>query len=144
MPTYEWEVSKEELRSSGPLFNIKVSVPQLMIDQLIETGQPVPEPVSGTALIDTGASISAVDFSVLRTLQINQVDVIELATPSNPDATGEGYPAKIILPDHEVELNIVLGADLRPFNAIALIGRDILCDCLLIYFGQSGRIVFSY
>lgn len=144
MPTYEWEVPPEELRERGPLFNIEVSVPQIMIDQLIESGQPIPDPVPGLALIDTGASISAVDFTVLRALQINQVDVIELATPSNPDATGEGYPARFILPENEVELSIVLGADLRPFSAIAIIGRDILCDCMLMFFGKRGRIIFSY
>jgi len=144
MPRYEWEVPPEELRERGPLCNIEISVPQVMIDLLAESDQPIPDSIPGPALIDTGASISAVDMAVLEALQINQVDVIELATPSNPQAIGPGFPARFIFRDKVIELSIVLGADLRPFNAIAIIGRDILSNCLLIYFGTRERVLLSY
>ena len=42
------------LISRGPSAQVTVSVAQSVAEQLVQQGQPVPQPVSGWALIDTG------------------------------------------------------------------------------------------
>lgn len=143
MPIYEVQSNPPEvLRLKGPCCPIDISLPQILIDQLTQQGTQIPPPVSGHALIDTGASISAIDFSVITSLQISPIGVINIGTAGGSVQTNL-YPARFILLDLEIELGRVIGANLRQFNIIALIGRDMLSRFLMIYHGPAGRFTLS-
>ena len=144
MPIYEMQFSPPEaLRSGGAIFPIEISLPQILIDHLTKQGITPPPPVKGRAIIDTGASISVVDLSVLSSLQISPIGVATTLTTAGP--TNQNlYPARFILPRLVVDLSAVIGADLRPFQITALIGRDILSHFLMIYHGNAGRVTLSY
>jgi len=43
-----------------------------------------------------------------------------------------------------IDLSAVIGADLKPLQIIALIGRDILSGFLMIYHGPAGRVTLSH
>jgi len=144
MPIYDVQLSPPEaLRARGGIFPVQISLPQVLADYLGQRGLPIPPPVSGNALIDTGASVSVVDLSVLSTLQISPISVVTVLTPTG-SARQNLYPARFILPAVVIDVTGVIGANLRPQNIVALIGRDILSRFLLIYHGPAGRITLTY
>jgi len=144
VPIYEVQFSPPEaLRSSGAIFPIEVSLPQILVDHLTKQGITPPPPVKGRAIIDTGASISVVDLLVLSSLQISPIGVATVLTTAGP--TNQNlYPARFILPRLVVDLSAVIGADLRPLQIIALIGRDILSRFIMIYHGNAGRVTLAF
>jgi len=144
VPIYEVQFSPPEaLRSSGAIFPIEVSLPQILVDHLTKQGITPSPPVKGRAIIDTGASISVVDLLVLSSLQISPIGVATVLTTAGP--TNQNlYPARFILPRLVVDLSAVIGADLRPLQIIALIGRDILSRFIMIYHGNAGRVTLAF
>ena len=59
-----------------------------MAEHLTRQGQPVPKPVSGWALIDTGATHTAIDESAVEQLALNSIDTVTLATASGSRDAG--------------------------------------------------------
>lgn len=120
---------------------------------LQEANQTIPAPQVIRALIDTGASISGVDPSVLAALGLTATGEAEIHTPS----TG-GVPVKT--PTYDVRIAILAGrpgdlhfisetiqvtsTDMSAWGFQALIGRDILAKCILIYNGADGVFTLSY
>ena len=144
MPIYEFQTQPNILRRRGPVFPVQVSIPQILIDYLQQRGQSIPQPVSGFALIDTGASITVIDLNVLNQLGINPVGVARVLTPAGP-VQQNLFPARLIFgPGLVIDLSVVIGANLRPQQIIALIGRDILSKFIMIYHGRSGRITIAF
>lgn len=53
------------LRELGAYFPIEVHVPTQIADALTKQGASVPTPVSGVGLIDTGATITCIEETIL-------------------------------------------------------------------------------
>mgnify|MGYP001055601102 CR=1 FL=1 len=128
----------------GPILPVEVAVPSALSKILAEQGQSIPSPVSGLVLIDTGATRSCVHIDVVSKLGVNPIGVIELATASGK-SQHHLYPAKFNFPaiKFQVEFSSLVGVDLRAqsiggHQIIALMGRDLLSKCLLIYNGTKG------
>ena len=141
------------LRIAGPVLQAQVEVPTILATQLQQSGQAIPQPVAGFALIDTGASISAVDIEVVRQLGVQPVGVANVGTAGGPQQQ-ETYPARFTFPGSNlpgIEFNELLGANLtgqvvpvdgRPL--IALVGRDILERFILVYNGPAGMFTLAF
>jgi hypothetical protein len=128
-------------------------VGQARLEALQKDGIPLPSPQFVRALIDTGASLSAVDLPVLQALNLSQTGEADVHTPS----TG-GSAVKI--PTFDVKIGIlagrpddmhfisetiqVTGSDLSNFGFSVLIGRDILAKCILHYNGADELFTLSY
>lgn len=102
-------------------------------------------------MIDTGASITAIDVSVLTALGVNPVGTASVGTAGGRRQQST-YPARLTFPGTGFpgfEHAGVLGCDLSgQFVAgnkrvIALIGRDILRRFVLIYNGTGGMFCLS-
>ncbi len=100
--------------------------------------------MTGLALIDTGATRSCVDSQVISTLGVNPIGITVLGT-ARGRSQHHLYPAKFSFPAirFEVEFGSVVGVDLTGQGAgktriVALIGRDVLSRCILIYHGTKG------
>lgn len=100
----------------------------------------VPEPVSGLAMIDTGASSTCFDETSARKagLVITQTAMMSSASHEKhevPVFLGRilGNPGPI-----NVDAHLGLGANLTHFGLVALIGRDMLHDALFTYNGADG------
>lgn len=137
----------------GPVVEVQVEVPQALAAALSALGQPIPAPVQGLALIDTGASVSAVDVTVIQQLGVQQVGQVSLATPTGAQPR-QTFPGRFTFPSGNIppmDFQTLVGADLiqqgiagtnTPF--IALIGRDILCHFVLVYNGLDGSFSLAF
>jgi len=143
MPIFEIQTSPDVLRRNGAIFPIEISLPQTLVDYLTKQGMPIPAAVSGYALIDSGASISAADSSVVSSLKISPIGITTVLTPAGP-AQKNLFPARFKFSRLVIDISPVIGADLKPQGIIALIGRDILSRFLMIYHGLGGRITLSF
>jgi len=84
------------LRQAGPLLQVAISVTPEHAKKLSQEGVKPPEPIQGSALIDTGASITAVDEGVCQRLGLTPTGRADLAIP-----LAERWRERIIQPVHQ-------------------------------------------
>jgi hypothetical protein len=129
------------LQREGPRIAIEIGVPIALAGFLRRSGLPVPPAQRGFALIDTGASITAVDEGVVAALGIQPIGQMKLSTPSQSRAAWLYATrltcAGIAMPVLDV-LDIV-GCTLQPQGFIALLGRNFLRNVVLVYDGPTGH-----
>ena len=58
----------QALYQSGPIIEVVLAVPTALAQKLAAAGRPIPKPVNGLALLDTGATNSCIDEDVARNL----------------------------------------------------------------------------
>jgi hypothetical protein len=154
MPVFDFSHRGKDGRSlldSGPLIKVEVEVPEPLQADLERRGKRVPPKRVGWALIDTGASLSAVHEPVLKDLGISPFDCIKTWSPH-----GQGrswvYPAKISFPAlgiRDLPMGRVVGSKIEwqasdGNSLIMLLGRDILNGFLFVYNGKQSRITLAY
>lgn len=125
---------------TGPKVGVQLEVPTALAKQLGTTGQQVPAPVTGNALIDTGATRSAIDRSVVTSLGLNPVGIVTLGTAGGMSQQAL-YGLRLVIPSIKatVDFESVTGCDLSGTDLIMLIGRDVLRIALFVYDGVSGQ-----
>lgn len=137
---------------AGPILNILIG-PSIQLQQVLAAaGAPVPAPINGVFLVDTGASLTVVDASIIAPLRLNPTGTVMCHTPST---------AGIAVPMYQYDLMIFMpGAvhnqgwliDSIPVTASSfagqaidgLIGRDIIDRGLLVYNGHAGHFTLAY
>ena len=141
------------LRMAGPSLQVEVSVPTALANQLQAANQPIPNPVLGLGIVDTGASISAVDSTVISQLGVQPVGTANVGTAGGPQ-TQFTYPAKFTFPGTgipSIEFSTLIGSNLtgqivpgpQQGNLIVLLGRDILEHFIFVYNGPSGMFTLA-
>lgn len=132
---------------------VGVAVSQARREALAAAGHEVPAPSSVRALVDTGASCTCVDPAVLKALDLSARGSVSVHTPSTGSALHQAdeYDVSLIIPGagtHHVPLTIdavpVIAADLAIQGIHAIIGRDVLRDCILIYNGTVGEFTLAF
>lgn len=129
----------------GPIIQVEISPPQILINDYAARNLPIPQPIVGSALIDTGATRTAIDKTIATQLRLNPINVITSHTPSgavdfNQYAINLKFPALGFSPG--LEFAEVAGLNIIDQGIIALIGRDILAQGLLVYNGAIGLFTF--
>jgi hypothetical protein len=79
----------------GPIVQVTIGVEQNIAQQLLLQGMPLPQPVPGVALIDTGATSTCIDEAIAEKQNLPVVDVVSIATASHADTKQNVYPALI-------------------------------------------------
>ena len=139
--------------ANGPVLTVVIGVSVARGDALMTAGQPVPAGISARALIDTGASCTCVDPSILAKLALTPTGTVSVHTPSTGPAAhlAEQYDVSLIIPGagaHHVPLALpaipVMAADLSVQGIDSLIGRDVLRDCIFIYNGSVGLFTIAF
>jgi predicted aspartyl protease len=135
--------------ANGPIVNAGVSVSEGRRAALIAQGQPVPGMRTIRALVDTGASFTSIEPQVLQALNLTPTGTIDIVTPSTGSGvhTTETYDIDFIIggPDASaIPLSIpnlrIAASELFLHQGIhALIGRDILGRCILVYNGSINH-----
>ena len=133
------------LAQGGPQVPVQIAVPEVLAKLLAESGKPAPAPVSGMALLDTGATASVVDASVVQALGVNPVGVATVGTAGGP-ATQPVYPIRIQLQGVNLTIDFgrVTGAPLKEMGFVALLGRDMLARMILFYDGPNSEYTLAY
>lgn len=129
----------------GPFVQVVLSVAQEIAEQLVQQGQALPQPASGLALIDTGASVTCLDEAAAQQLQLPVIDVVEMMSASHAATQQNVYPIQIEVVGSPIKINVprAMGATLSPQGIIALLWRDFLQHCTLFYNGITGQITLS-
>lgn len=157
MPVYNFQFTDNNkqpdangLSVAGAYLPIEVHVLDAIAQQLTANNQQVPQPVSGFALIDTGATNTAVHEPIIQQLKLNPHNVANMGTAGGP-VQRNIYAVKIDIPGVGLSgvLNNVAGVDLSgqmlpmqppqaPQQMIALLGRDFLQSTVMVWNGTVG------
>jgi hypothetical protein len=115
-------------------------------------GMQLPAPATGTFLLDTGASCTAVDSALLGALGLQPTGRVSISTPSTagqPHHCNQ-YDISIFIPGapggggHLVPALAVVETHLRSQGIDGLIGRDVLDGCTFIYNGTARMFTLAY
>ncbi len=124
---------------------LAITVEQSIAQELAKQGNPVPPPVSGLGLSDTGASVTCIDDDLAKKLGLPVVDQMKMSSASHADTMPNVYPIQMVISGLNFTLNVprAMGASLATQGIIALIGRDALQICTLFYNGLTGAVTIS-
>ena len=134
----------------GAVVWVKVMQSPEYIAALKKAGLTYATPVAVLGILDTGASMSAVDNRVAIGMSLQNRGSVEIHTPS----TGEGqvvhrdsFDATLVIGESQpVPLSLttpVIACDFASRGFMALIGRDVLNLCVLTFNGPAGRFPWS-
>lgn len=142
--------------SEGPVLDAVVGVSFARFTALTDDGQDVPKPISIRALVDTGASCTCIEPSVLEALQLTPKGQVPTYTPSTgalPHQCDQ-YDISLFIPGgtattlpfNRPNLLVIAATkgSLHHQGIQGLIGRDILEHCLLQYNGSMGSFTLAY
>lgn len=129
----------ERLRADGPLMRVRVGNAQTVIQRLTQEGKTPPAPEELVALIDTGASISAIDAAIAQRLGLLQTGSIQVGGVGGM-STQPVFAAALELPEFSIAFDplSLSGAALPSDKFQMLLGRNILCNLRMTYDGPSG------
>ncbi len=138
------KISPAILSKEGPFLEVFVTIPQALVEFYTKEKIPVPSPIAGMALIDTGASKSCVHGPIMRDLKVSPINTATTHTAAGA-VIHSLYPAHFTfpVPNINIEFASVVGVDLSGQTIggkqlIALIGRDVLAMGIFLYNGHHG------
>lgn len=134
----------ELLRSKGALVDIRIGNATLIANQMKIEGKQVPEPKAIVAMIDTGASISAIDSSVAASLGLQQTGSVQVGGVGGMSQQPV-FAASLEFTDPKIAYDplSLSGSSLGAPDFQMLIGRNILCQMILTYDGAQGRFTLA-
>jgi hypothetical protein len=122
-----------------------IAVSKARVQVLKAAGESIPPPVQIDALLDTGASCTCVDPTVLAKLKLTPTGSVSVNTPTTgaTPQLADQYDAALIIPDggtpFVLETIPVVATELFAAQGFhALIGRDILDRCVFVYTGGAN------
>lgn len=131
----------------GPLIDLFVGVSSPRFIALQKEGQTPPTPILAKALVDTGASHTAVDVAIIEALGISSKRIASLITPSTGAVPHKchTFDVSIYIPMGAASAvpwskvaHEVTRAELKHQGFEVLIGRDILAEVIFIYDGRNS------
>ena len=137
----------------GPIIDGWIGVSESHRVALIQAAKPVPKPVAIRGLIDTGASHTCVDPIVVSQLGLTRIGQCLVDTPSTgkASATCDQYDISLVILHPQQKTAYVKPAmpvictELFAKQQIhALVGRDVLKECLFTYDGAMGIFILAY
>ncbi len=136
---------KVALSIRGPVLQVTLGLEESVAAQIVQQNKPIPQPIPGLALVDTGASVTCIDNKIAEQLGLPVVDKVKMASASH-DATEQNvYPVLIDFTGFKIRVNAqrVMGASLGNQGLAVLVGRDLLQNFTLFYNGITGEITMS-
>lgn len=141
------------LTQGMPIINLHVMVSSARRAALLAANAPVPLPQQVRGLVDTGASHTCMDLSVFTALQLQPTGSVPIHTPSTSGTpvSVDTYDVGIIIPSTPTSAPFmrpnmqVSATDLLTSQGFhALIGRDVLAECVMTYNGSMQLLTIAY
>lgn len=132
------------LQHAGPRMQITLSPLEEQIKALTDKGEDIPTPVVGYALIDTGASATCIDRNAASTAGLAVVGSGPMHSATHADEVVPIFAGQLNIHGlSNVETRSAYGVNLSSQGLIALIGRDVLSKCILVYNGIDNSFSLS-
>ena len=133
------------LQQAGPRVQITLSQLEDQIKLLADQGEDLPSPVTGHALIDTGASSTCIDQDAANKAGLAVVDSGPMDSATHVNEIVPIYAGRLNIEGlpHNIETKRAYGASLASQGLIVLIGRDLLANCVLVYNGTDSSFFLS-
>lgn len=138
--------------ANGPLISV-ILLPSAPRQQALKAaGVAVPAFTTGTFLIDTGASATVVDSSLITPLGLAATGAAMCHTPSTGQQaiSFNQYDVMLVIPGPTsdpawiIEALPIMECDLSAQGIQGLIGRDVLDRAILIYNGTAKHFSIAY
>jgi predicted aspartyl protease len=132
------------LYQRGPVVPVSVMLEANMAKPILAQGKGVMgQP--GVALIDTGATNTVIDDETAKDLGIPVIDQGKMTSTTHADQPCNIYPVQITVGGQLIfQVPRCSGAQLKGMGLIAIIGRDILQRCTLVYNGGMGIVTLAF
>ena len=140
------------IAAAGPVLTARFTVSEARAAALVAAGMELPHAPAATALLDTGASCTCVDPSILEALGLTpkgEADVLTPSTTEGPERADEYDCGLFIFAETAANPYIVrnipvLASPLQQQGIDAIIGRDVLAKCVLVYNGSTSRYTLAF
>ena len=135
-----------DLHRAGPVLECLVGPTRSRVAAAMANGSVIPSPVAIRAVVDTGASDSVLNSSLIHRLALEPRGRTWMRIPmgEQPIETRQ-YAVDLLLPSGEVLSEVaVLAADLEGHPVQALLGRDVLSRAVLVYVGELNAYSLSF
>jgi hypothetical protein len=149
MPTVSDAVGRD-----GPLVRVELGISTASRRRLRTAKSPIPQSLTLTALIDTGAEITCIDPRIVGRLSlqpggsyapINAPGLGGLVFPDSYDIDLTVLHPSGIPADHMVVSDLeVADVSLNVFRIDVLLGRDVLALCDFNYLGRASQFALTY
>ncbi|SRR6266498_285452 len=133
------------LAGIGLVLAVEIKIPTALANSLIAQGKPIPVPVTGGALVDTGATSCCIEESIVQQLGLQVVGQTNVCGVGGLKLQNI-YLAEMAFPGSpipQMPLRLV-GVQMPGTGIVSLIGRDILRHCVLVYNGPMGSYSISF
>ena len=123
---------------------VQFHVPSELEQKMQDAKEPIPTPVEGDALIDTGASNCVIQEDIPKRLGLQPIGVVRINTPSCEGHACYRYFMKLVIPGQNlVYTGVFTATPLKGQKIICLLGRDLLQHGVLIYIGYANQFTLS-
>jgi hypothetical protein len=146
---------------NGARVKVRIGLSRALVIALRQAAQPIPQSVDVEALLDTGAQCTCLDPSVIAQASLPALGtgfVVAPGTAAVPIpglggvSIGSQYSAglSVLHPSGRATDHLVIPAmpvEVLPLSALgydALLGRDVLGSCVLVYDGPGGSVTLAY
>lgn len=142
MPSFT--IQLPNLEAVGPVVELQVAVSTALQATLRKNSQPVPTPIPLTAMIDTGASHSAIQQGLPTQLGLRPINIASVQTPSSTNVLSRVFLVQLLMPNGLTRDVPILEMPLRGQHIQCLIGRDVLAHATFVYLGRDNLFHLSY
>lgn len=138
------------LSPDGAILDVLIGVSEPRRQALAVAGQQIPPPIPIRALVDIGATTTSIVASILQPLGITPTGSIPVSTSltgSSPVPCNQFDISLILMhPILSRIFGVVPVIECQPLSPSfqALLGRDLLAHCLLVYNGQGGTFSLAF
>lgn len=142
--------------ADGPALDLTIGLSASAVQSMRSAGRPVPSPWRARALLDTGADLTCLDPTALAPLIGAGIPPARYVFSNLPAAGGlipsAVYAVRLMLqhpsgrPTQALDIRTLMVVE-RAIGAAgieALLGRDVLDRCLLIYDGPAGDFTLQW
>lgn len=142
--------------SDGPIVDVLVGLGRPALQALRNAGRPIPPPVLVRALVDIGADATCIDPQPIASLVaagLQHVRFVFTNLPAlGPSAFAIEYAVSltVVHPSGDARKNFalhnhpIIEQRLGAIGYQALLGRDALERCILVYDGPAHTIILGY